>query len=108
MIRLVVAYPASGGTFFDFDYYLKTHLPASVERMQPFGFVGWEVMRGESTVAGAPPPSLCVTHLDFNSLEQMQAGMQAHGAELRADWPNYTDIDPVVTVVTLLDAQVLE
>lgn len=98
MVRLLICYPAADGSFFDHDYYRDTHLPLSEELLAPFGFLGYTVHRGESTVRGGPPPMLCITELEFESLEGLQQGMARCGAELSADFANYTDITPVATV----------
>lgn len=98
MIKLCIQYPAAEGGFFDFDYYLETHLPMSEQLLGEFGFCGFEVHRCTTTVSGDDPQFLCITMLEFDSLEGLRQGMQMHGAELREDFARYTDIVPIATV----------
>jgi len=104
-VRLTVVYPTDAGRFFDFDYYLKQHLPMSAELLGPHGFVGYTVQRGSTTVRGDMPPHCCITHLDFESLDGLRAGMEAHGSALREDFARYTDIAPLATVCEVLERQ---
>ncbi len=98
MIKLIIQYPAAGGTFFDFDYYTREHIPMAERLLGEHGFIGHEVNRCTTTVRGDDPQFLCITELRFSSLEELRAGMQAHGAELSADFSRYTDIKPIATV----------
>jgi len=87
MIRVSVMYPKPGK--FDFDYYAKTHMELVHKLLGPFGLAGSEVNKGL-----ADSPYIAVGHLVFNSLEEMQKGLQAHDPELAADLVNFTDIKP--------------
>jgi uncharacterized protein (TIGR02118 family) len=99
MIRANVLYPAQEGAHFDFDYYLARHMPMVRDRLSPFGLTGVTV---DSGIAGFPPGSsaafVCVTGLQFDTLQNFQRGMAEHGAEIVGDIPNFTDIPPVVQV----------
>ena len=98
MARLVIKYPNSEGAQFDFDYYTATHIPLSQELLAEFGMGHFEILRGEESVAGDEPAFLCITQIDFPSTEQLKAGLAAHGQALKADFANYTNIMPVVTI----------
>lgn len=98
MIKLCIQYPAAEGSFFDFDYYRDVHLPMSERLLRDFGLRGYEVQRCTTTVSGEAPAYRCITLLSFDSLDELRRGMQAHGAELSADFASYTDIKPVATV----------
>ncbi len=102
MIKLLIQYPADEGTFFDFDYYLDTHMPMAEKLLKEFGFEGYEVQRCTTTVSGEDPKYLCVTQLRFSSLDDLRLGMAEHGPELGEDFSNYTDIQPVATVTEVL------
>ncbi|MBI4240883.1 MAG: EthD family reductase, partial [Candidatus Rokubacteria bacterium] len=47
---------------------------------------------------GAPAPFVYIAHLYFNSVADCQKAMGAHGKEIMADVPNYTNIQPQVQV----------
>ena len=88
MIRLSVFYPATEGAAFDHDYYANSHVPLAVTT---WGLEGAEIDKG---VNG---PYVAAVHFTFDSLESMGAAMSAPGtADIMADVPNYTTIQPVM------------
>jgi len=54
----------------------------------------WRLTR----VSLSPAPFVCIGHLYFQSLTDFQNGMLAHGEDLLADVPNYTDLTPQIQV----------
>ena len=102
MIKLCIQYPAANSTFFDFDYYLNEHLPMAEKLLRDFGLQSFEVQRCTTTIAGDDPELLCITQLEFSSLEELREGMQEHNDELSADFSRYTDSEPVATVTEVL------
>jgi uncharacterized protein (TIGR02118 family) len=95
MIRVSVLYPRPGK--FNFEYYAKEHMQLVHKLLDPFGLVHSEVNRGAESA-----PYLAVGHLVFNSAEEMQQGLQAHDPDLKADLPNFTDIEPQFQVSEIL------
>jgi uncharacterized protein (TIGR02118 family) len=87
MIRVSVLYPKPGK--FDFDYYKTKHMQLVHKLLDPFGLVRSEVDKGVGD-----GPYLAIGHLVFNSLEDMQKGLQAHDSKLAADKANFTEIQP--------------
>lgn len=109
MIRVSMLYPAGKGSHFDFVYYIKEHLPLSERLLARHGFLSYEVQRCTGTLRGDPPAFLCITHLDFTSMQDFQDGMACHGDELRADFARYTNVTPMATVSELaIKRQILE
>ena len=99
MIRLAALYPNKAGARFDRKYYTETHMKLAEEKLKPFGLLRIEVDKGVSGLnADAPAPFLVVGTLVFKSLEDLQKGLAAHGEELMADIPNYTDIQPEIQI----------
>ena len=99
MIRVSVLYANEAGKKFDADYYRNKHMPLAGERLKPFGLVRYEVDKGLAGGApNAPAPFIGACHFYFNSLEDFQKGMGAHGQELMADIPNYTNIGPTIQI----------
>ena len=93
MIRLMVLYPNTPGAKFDHTYFAEKHVPLFKEKMAAFGLVDVNVDKGlAGAMPGSPPPFITVFHAKFKSVEELQKGVQAHGAGLLADIPNYTDI----------------
>jgi uncharacterized protein (TIGR02118 family) len=102
MIRISVMYPNQNGKF-DMDYYTQTHMALVHKLLDPFGLVRTEVDKGLGSVPPSnPAPYVAVGHLIFNSMEEMQKGMQAHDPDLGADLPNFTDIQPTFQISEIL------
>ena len=95
MIRVSVLYPRPGK--FNFDYYAKEHMQLVHKLLGPFGLVKSEVNKGVESA-----PYLAVGHLIFNTIEDMQRGLQAHDPDLMADLVNFTDIQPQFQVSEIL------
>jgi uncharacterized protein (TIGR02118 family) len=102
MIRVSVMYPNEGD--FDMDYYMNTHIPLVHKLLDSFGLVRTEVDKGIGTAKpGAPAPYVTVAHLIFDSLENMQKGLQAHDPDLAADVPNFTKIKPQFQISEMME-----
>jgi uncharacterized protein (TIGR02118 family) len=87
MVRVSVMYPKGGK--FNFDYYAKEHMGLVHKRLDSFGLLKSEVDKGVGD-----SPYVAIGHLVFDSMENMQKGLQAHDAELAADLVNFSDIKP--------------
>jgi uncharacterized protein (TIGR02118 family) len=89
-----VHYPNGEGKKFDLDYYVRTHMPMAGRLLKPLRY---EVDKG---IAGGAPgsaaPFVASCHFYFNTLADFQKSMSAHGQELIADVPNYTNIQPEI------------
>ena len=91
MLYVTVIYPNKDGATFDFEYYMKKHIPMATAM---FG-AAIEVRKGIGSLAGAPA-FLCMGTIPIRSIEEFQAVMAQRGGELLADIPNYTNVEPVV------------
>ena len=99
MFRISVQYPSGKGKKFDVAYYTDKHMPMVQDRLNGFGLVRYEVDKGLAGGApGSEAPFICTGHLYFNSLDDFQKGMAAHGQEFFADVPNYTNIQPQIQI----------
>src|SRR5712671_588232 len=92
MQLVTVAYPSKSDAKFDFDYYMKKHIPL-VE-----GLVGKsiDVRRGISSATGSTAAFVCVATIPIDSVASFQAILAQHGAEILADIPKYTNIEPII------------
>jgi len=94
MICVSVLYPHAPGKRFDQVYYEQKHRPLVMERLAG-SITRYEILQGLSGLApGSEPMFACTGNLYFNSVGDFQQAMAAHGAELQADIPNFTDIQP--------------
>jgi len=99
MIRVSVHYPSKPGVKFDHAYYAQKHMPLVRQRLGSLGLVRAEIDRGLAGGApGSAAPFACIGYLYFNSLEEFQKAMKAHGAELMGDVPNFTTVRPEVQI----------
>jgi uncharacterized protein (TIGR02118 family) len=87
MIRVSVLYPKPGK--FDFDYYATKHMGLVHKLLDSYGLVKSEVDRGIGD-----SPFIAAGHLYFDTIENMQKGLQAHDPKLAADLVNFSDIKP--------------
>ena len=101
MIRVSVVYPSAPEAKFDWQYYMDKHIPA-VKKLTPLGLVSVQVDKGiASAQPGAPAPFLCIAHLHFSNMNDMQKCMAGSG-ELMADVPNFTNIQPQIQISEIL------
>ena len=105
MVRISVQYPSGDGKKFDLDYYVTKHMRLVQQRLGGLGLLRWEVDKGLAGGApGAPAPFACIGHLYFNTVDAFQAAMKAHGKELVADVPNFTNIQPQFQISEVITA----
>ena len=99
MIRVAVLYPQQNDSQFDLAYYLNKHIPLVKERLNSLGLIRVEVDEGIGTSApDRLAPYAAIGYLVFERIEDFQKGFSAHGAELVADIPNYTNIQPQIQI----------
>jgi uncharacterized protein (TIGR02118 family) len=103
VIKVSIFYPSTPTSHFDADYYLSTHMPLVCRLLAP-------VLKGVSVdigVSGAapdqPPPFAAICEFTCESAQAFGAAMAPRQAELMADIPNYTDIQPIVQMSQIHD-----
>jgi uncharacterized protein (TIGR02118 family) len=95
-----VSYPRTAGKKFDFAYYRNHHMPLVKDRLSPLKV---EIDAGIPNHQGEPSPYFAVGHMTFESMEQLVARYGAAANELRADIPNYTDVEPIVQISEIIE-----
>lgn len=98
MITVSVLYPSGGDATFDEAYYLQTHMPLVGARWKAMGLAEVRVLRGAGTPDGSAPPYGVIALLTFRSMKDFQGAVQAHGAEIFADIPKFTNVQPLVQI----------
>jgi len=93
-----VLYPNKPGATFDFDYYLKTHIPLANDILGG-KFV---VTKGLPGPGGEPPAYLCLATITVSSPADFAARNQKRGAELMDDVPRYTNVTPTIQLEEVL------
>jgi uncharacterized protein (TIGR02118 family) len=98
MIKVAILYANGEGKTFDMDYYSTKHMPLAASL---FGesLVTMSIDKGlASTTPGAPVPYLAIGYFYFENMDSMKGAMGPNSEKLRADVPNYTNIQPVIQV----------
>ncbi len=104
MIKISILYPNTPGARFDMDYYVKKHMPMSIELLGTHpGFKSVSVERGLGGAApGTDAAYTAMCHFHFDSVESFMAAFSPNAATLQADIPNYTDVVPIIQVNEVL------
>lgn len=104
MIKISILYPNNKGSRFDLSYYIKTHMPMSIDLLSPYsGFRGVSVEHGlGGGVPGTEAAYVAMCHFLFDSVENFMAAFTPHAAILQGDMPNYTNIEPIIQVNEVL------
>jgi uncharacterized protein (TIGR02118 family) len=98
MIKVNVMYPYAEGARFDHLYYRDRHMPMVKARLGS-ACAYYTVEKGLAGGApGAPPPFVAMCAFICDSVGAYRAASQEHGAEIRGDIANYTDIAPVIQI----------
>ena len=99
MIRVSVHYPSKTGAKFDHAYYAQKHMALVRQRLGGLGLIRAEVDKGLAGGApGSTAPFVSIGYLYFNSLNDFQKAMKAHGPEIMGDLPNFTNVTPEVQI----------
>jgi uncharacterized protein (TIGR02118 family) len=102
MILITVMYPAGAETKFDLDYYLGKHIPLLKERWTPHGLSQVQVVKGTGKPDGSAADYQMMALLTFGSIDNFKAAGKAHGREIFADIPNFTDTQATVQINEIL------
>ena len=91
-------YPNKDGAKFDMNYYLTKHIPLVRERCG----AAVKAVTVEQGLGGGAPGSpaafAAIAHIGFVGLAELQSALGAHAAELMADIPNFTNVEPVLQI----------
>jgi uncharacterized protein (TIGR02118 family) len=98
MVKISILYPNAPGGRFDFDYYLKTHMPMSL-RLLGEAIKSASVERGvRAAEPGKPLAFVALCHFVCESAEAFEAAFLPNAEVLQGDMPSYTDIVPIIQV----------
>jgi uncharacterized protein (TIGR02118 family) len=96
MIKVAIMYPNGEGKTFDMNYYENKHMALAAKL---FGN-DLKAMHIDKCMASgtpnAPVPYLAIGYFYFTDMPTCQKVLGTHTAQLRADIPNYTNIQPVL------------
>ena len=95
-MTLQVLYQTEGGTTFDHDYYVKTHLPLVAEHMGA-NLAGATASKGLAGGPDIPSAYHMIATLTFDDQAAMDAGMAKSGPVV-ADIPNFFSAQPQMMI----------
>jgi uncharacterized protein (TIGR02118 family) len=104
MFNISSIYPKKEGSTFDYEYYLNTHMPMSIEKLSNSkGYQGVSVERGISIEAPSIESSFhAMCHYYFETLEEFMQAFEPHAIELQEDIKNYTNVEPIIQINEVL------
>ena len=105
MIKVAILYPNGEGKTFDMDYYASKHMPLAASL---FGdsLKAMSIDKGiTSGIPDVPVPYLAIGYFYFENMSSLQNAMGPNREKLRADIPNYTNIQPVIQISEVQTAE---
>jgi len=98
LIKVSVMYPYAEGKTFNMEYYELKHMPM-VARFLGSNLVKYTIEKGiASGIPNQPLPFMAIGTFYIKSLSDYQAAIAPNRDAIRADFPNYTNISPVILV----------
>lgn len=98
IIKVSVMYPYAEGKTFNMEYYETKHMPM-VASFLGSNLVKYTIEKGlASGIPNQPMAFMAIGTFYVKSLSDYQAAIGPHRDAIRADFPNYTDISPVILV----------
>jgi uncharacterized protein (TIGR02118 family) len=98
LIKVSVMYPFAEGKTFDMEYYETKHMPM-VAGFLGSNLVKYTIEKGvASGIPNTPLPYMAIGTFYIKNLSDYQAAIGPNRDAIRADFPNYTDVAPVILV----------
>lgn len=98
LIKVSVMYPFAEGKTFNMEYYETKHMPM-VAGLLGSNLVKYTIEKGiASGIPNQALPYMAIGTFYVKSLSDYQAAIGPHRDAIRADFPNYTNIAPVILV----------
>lgn len=98
LIKISVMYPYAEGKTFNMEYYESKHMPM-VAGFLGSNLVKYTIEKGLSSgIPNQPLPFMAIGTFYVKSLSEYQAAIAPNREAIRADFPKYTDVAPVILV----------
>ena len=98
LIKVSVMYPYAEGKTFNMEYYETKHMPM-VAKFLGTNLVKYTIEKGlASGIPNQPLPFMAIGIFYVKSLSDYQTAIAPNRDAIRADFPNYTNITPVILV----------
>ncbi|MBN8826704.1 MULTISPECIES: EthD family reductase [unclassified Spirosoma] len=98
LIKVSIFYPYAEGKTFDMDYYEKSHMPF-VAGLLGANLVRYTIDKGVSNgTPNSPLPFMAIGSFYVKSLADYQAAISPNINAIRADFPKYTNVSPMILI----------
>ncbi|MDR7131469.1 uncharacterized protein (TIGR02118 family) [Algoriphagus sp. 4150] len=98
LIKVSIMYPYEEGKHFDMEYYKSKHMPM-VANLLGSNLVKYTIEKGvASGIPNTQMPYMAIGSFYVKSLAEYQAAIAPNRDAIRADFVNYTDINPIILV----------
>jgi uncharacterized protein (TIGR02118 family) len=98
LIKVLVMYPFAEGKTFNMEYYETKHMPM-VAGYLGSNLVKYTIEKGvASGIPDQPLPYMAVGTFYVKSLDEYRAAIGPNRDAIRADFPNYTNVAPVILI----------
>lgn len=98
LIKISVMYPFAEGKTFNMEYYEAKHMPMVAGYLGE-NLVKYTIEKGvASGIPNQPLPYMAIGIFYVKSLSEYQAAIAPNRDAIRADFPNYTNVAPVILV----------
>ena len=105
MIKMAIIYPNEVGKTFDMDYYSNKHMPMAADLLGD-ALKAMAIDKGLGGGGpGTPAPNIAVGYFYFDSMADFQDAMGPNREQIKADVPNYTNIQPIIQISEVVVAE---
>ena len=102
LIKVSIMYPFAEGKTFNMDYYESKHMPMVAGYLGE-NLIKYTIEKGVSSgIPSQPLPFMAIGIFYVKSLSDYQAAVGPHRDAIRADFPKYTNISPIILVSEVL------
>lgn len=102
LIKVSVMYPYAEGRTFNVKYYEEKHMPM-VANFLGSNLVKYTIEKGlASGIPNTPLPYMAIGTFYIKNLDDYNAAITPNIETIRADFPNYTNISPIILVSEII------
>lgn len=102
LIKVSVMYPYAEGKTFNMEYYETKHMPM-VAALLGSNLVKYTIEKGLANgIPNQALPFMAIGTFYIKSLSEYQAAIGPNRDSIRADFPNYTNVTPIILVSEVL------
>ncbi|WP_299212583.1 EthD family reductase [uncultured Aquimarina sp.] len=98
MIKVAIFYPNGEDKTFNMDYYSNKHMPMAASL---FGdsLMAMSIDKGLANgTPEMPVQYVAIGYFYFNTMSSFKNSMESNSEKLKADVPNYTNIQPMIQI----------